>query len=41
MVYYSLSWAFADLGGDMFVNFLLSIIIEIPGGLISLVLMEK
>jgi len=41
MTYYTLSWAFADLGGDMYLNFLLSFIVEIPSSFISMVAIQR
>ena len=41
MTYYTLSWAFADLGGDMFINLIVSLLLEIPGHLFSNILMHR
>eukprot|EP00111_Clytia_hemisphaerica_P008652 TCONS_00025298-protein len=40
MVYYALSWAFSDLGGNMYLNFVWSTLIELPGALISYFLLN-
>ena len=41
MTYYALSWAFADLGGDMYLNFIMSLFVELPGVFISNYLMHR
>ncbi|XP_057313742.1 solute carrier family 22 member 15-like [Hydractinia symbiolongicarpus] len=41
MTYYGLSWAFADLGGDMYSNFILSFLVELPGVFLIWLLMQK
>ncbi|XP_057313741.1 solute carrier family 22 member 15-like [Hydractinia symbiolongicarpus] len=41
MTYYGLNWAFADLGGDMYSNFILSFLVELPGVFLVWLLMQK
>ncbi|XP_057313743.1 solute carrier family 22 member 15-like [Hydractinia symbiolongicarpus] len=41
MTYYGLNWAFADLGGDMYSNFVLSFIVELPAVFFAWWLMQK
>lgn len=41
MVYYTFSWVFADIGGNMYVNFFLSAIVEAPMHLIAIIAMQK
>ena len=41
MTYYGLSWSFADLGGDMYANFILSMLVEIPAGLLLIPVLQR
>ena len=41
MVYYTFSWVFADIGGNMYINFFLSAIVEAPMHLIAIIAMQK
>lgn len=42
MSYYTLSWAFADLGGgNMYINFALASIVELPMHAVAIICLEK
>jgi len=41
IVYYTLSWAFADIGGDLYINFMLSIAVEVPMHLLAIIFLQK
>ena len=41
MVYYTLSWAFADLGGDLYLNFVLASLVELPMHAVSIICLQR
>lgn len=41
MSYYAMNWEFADIGGDMYVNFILSFLVEIPGNIVCILTLDR
>ena len=41
MVYYTLSWTFADLGGDIYLNFILASLVELPMHAVCVVCLQR
>ena len=41
MTYYTINWEFADIGGDMYINSILSFVVELPGNFITLYTLQK
>ena len=41
MTYYAMNWQFADIGGNMYFNFILSFLVEIPGAFVVLFTLQR
>lgn len=41
LTYYALNWEFADIGGDMYINSILSFLVELPGNVIIILTLQR
>jgi len=41
MSFYTITWAFADLGGDKYLNFIMSTVVEVPSFFISIFVLQR
>lgn len=41
LTYYALNWEFADIGGDMYINSILSFLVELPGNIVIIFTLQR